>query len=1371
MTGGFKYRAFISYSHRDKQWGDWLLRGLERYRVPKRIAGTSGRDGAIPARLVPIFRDREELPSSADLGDQIRQALEQSAYLIVICSPNSARSRWVNEEILTFKRMGRENRILAVIVDGEPNAADKAQGDPGRECFPEGLKFRFGPDGAPSAERSEPIAADARPEGDGKENAKLKLIAGLLGIGFDALKQRELEAARRRARISQAIAASMLLLAFAAVAGGAVSWLTSVVAGQRLQAAQIAQSRMILEKAARVRPELAIPALLEALPRSVEHPDRPFVPEVAAQLAMELDVARDLLQLVPNAAEPIQQMRFAASGRTLIGVSGEGPSTVATWEIPSGRQTFRREWHEGIVDADLAPRARQLAFTLRVEGAPIHLIPIDGGEESDPLWIAAGRDKAVGLSFAAQAPDGAVVEVFGTFSELRFASVDPQSGRIFDVVTESCVARGMLGQNWLVPAGGLAVVWCDDGSVAVRRLDKRLNRVAKLQGFSAKPANAVRLDKVAASRSGRLLAIAPQGEGRVEVFSVQDGRQIAHIAVRGRDVRTLQFVGESEELFVDYTDGSADFVHADGTVAPAARTDGAREFGSPFGLAAIAASGERTLLAPGGGILELWQPREGKRIARIEENASAAVIALIAMPGGKGFVAARRDGTVEHRRESDGSLLQSWRFDGNAHRELMSSSGGAHLAAFVRDRICIVRLESADEPACRQFRRGVMSVEPMAEEGGFVAIADGLPQAIGPSPAEEPRALAAPEISTVLRLVKFDPTESRIAATSINNDVFVFDLKRGALERRIDRLGQDIEEIAFDRTGRFLAVRGRGSVDVFDLDDAKGAANWSVASSPQSMAFAGDALLVGVRNGTQAFALATGARLPERDLPADKGTAVGASADGTVILTQVALQAFAVWPPLAPHWSSFHEINGGLLPHAAISPDGVYVALSQLSGGMDASIVVRSSRDKGFAARLEVGGEVTSIAAAAFTADGAMLLVAREAGTVSLIDPATRVEIKTADCACGRPVLVQPSIAGDRVLVAGNAAAVVLELPSLAQLSAVTLLGTDPIWATADTELRTLALVGSSNVMLVSLPDGRRFDVTSAGVPSELIWIADAPLAWLARNGRRLALVRQSHLWVFDVASSKLEFDISIDGDVALGAIDDTGSALALSFRDHRLEVLDLDAKSNRFLLPDIPDLRSMTFSGPKNRQLLLEMLAGSAAVLDGRGSLVGVLKDPTGLAVSVEKVVPAGEQGYLGVVGGVDLMTRLGSAMVWDAETLVPAQFIRLDRAGSGPRLVIGRDAGLQIAVAPQGSRAFLFHDGSAASVVEVKTQNPQRIIDEACQRALHPLTAAERAQFFITGQDTNSRAERILAWLPAFLRGGGIVVGDRGSCPPLPN
>lgn len=205
-----RYFAFISYSHRDQRWADWLHKALETYRVPRRLVGQTTSGGVIPPRIAPIFRDRDELASSSDLGRTVNAALAQSRNLIVICSPASAQSRWVNEEVLAFKRLGGSDRIFCCIADGEPNATE-LPGLAAEECFAPALRFTLDASGKPTNERTEPIAADAREGKDGKANAKLKLVAGMLDVGFDALKQREQQ--RRNRRMAIVTAAALVIMA------------------------------------------------------------------------------------------------------------------------------------------------------------------------------------------------------------------------------------------------------------------------------------------------------------------------------------------------------------------------------------------------------------------------------------------------------------------------------------------------------------------------------------------------------------------------------------------------------------------------------------------------------------------------------------------------------------------------------------------------------------------------------------------------------------------------------------------------------------------------------------------------------------------------------------------------------------------------------------------------------------------------------------------------------------------------------------------------------------------------------------------------------------------------------------------------------
>ena len=202
----YRYSAFISYSHRDERWARWLQSALESYRVPSHLAHTGLVTSA--RRLGPVFRDRTDLPSATDLGSNIREALLGSTNLIVICSPAASASRWVNEEIRYFRSLGRHDRIFCLIVDGEPNASSRP-GSESQECFPPALRFLDGPEGPATGPRVEPVAADARPKADGKSNARLKLIAGLLGVGFDVLKQRDLRRRNRRLMLVTAFALAL----------------------------------------------------------------------------------------------------------------------------------------------------------------------------------------------------------------------------------------------------------------------------------------------------------------------------------------------------------------------------------------------------------------------------------------------------------------------------------------------------------------------------------------------------------------------------------------------------------------------------------------------------------------------------------------------------------------------------------------------------------------------------------------------------------------------------------------------------------------------------------------------------------------------------------------------------------------------------------------------------------------------------------------------------------------------------------------------------------------------------------------------------------------------------------------------------------
>lgn len=247
----FKYRAFISYSHRDTPWARWLHNALERYRIDRDLVGRETPTGPVPKTLRPIFRDRDEFSAGHSLTEQSLAALDASQFLVVLCSPNAARSKYVNEEVRHFKANGGDSRVIPMIIEGEP-------GDPQSDCFPPALRAKVGPEGLLTDEPEEPLAADARSQGDGKEIAKQKVIAGLLGLGLDEIMRRAERARKRHLRYVAALATVFLVLAVAAAGSAVYAYQMLTESNERLdEAIEIAYG--IVTKATAMSDRYGIP--------------------------------------------------------------------------------------------------------------------------------------------------------------------------------------------------------------------------------------------------------------------------------------------------------------------------------------------------------------------------------------------------------------------------------------------------------------------------------------------------------------------------------------------------------------------------------------------------------------------------------------------------------------------------------------------------------------------------------------------------------------------------------------------------------------------------------------------------------------------------------------------------------------------------------------------------------------------------------------------------------------------------------------------------------------------------------------------------------------------------------------------------------
>ncbi len=313
------YNAFISYRHTESDLyvARQVHRRLETFKVPRGVAQKIGNK-----KIQRVFRDQEELPIGSDLGENITKALEESEYLIVICSPQTPQSYWVQTEIETFIRLHGRDKILAVLVEGEP-----------AESFPKQLLTDE------TGKPVEPLAADVRGKSRSQITSKLRteivrLAATILGCSYDELKQRHKER-RMRKVIGVSMVISMLAVAF-----GIYSVYNYMAIQKNYEGKLINQSKYLadtslslLNKGDRITAGLIA---LEALPSADR--DRPVVTAAQFALSQALYAYENGMELVKDRLIKhdlqVKTIRYCQNGSKLVTVDQSG--NVYVWNTDDG---------------------------------------------------------------------------------------------------------------------------------------------------------------------------------------------------------------------------------------------------------------------------------------------------------------------------------------------------------------------------------------------------------------------------------------------------------------------------------------------------------------------------------------------------------------------------------------------------------------------------------------------------------------------------------------------------------------------------------------------------------------------------------------------------------------------------------------------------------------------------------------------------------------------------------------------------------------------------------------------------------------------------------------------------------------------------
>ena len=610
------YDAFISYSHAaDGELAPALEHGLERLARPW-----------YRLRAMAVFRDQSDLALTPHLWSTIVTKLDQSRYLVVLASPESAASAWVNKEVSHWCDTRGTEQLLLVVTGGEI-AWDDATNDftAGSTAVLPALRGRFS---------EEPLYHDLRWARDTPDlslhlsrfRGAVALVASTIrGVAPDDLESEDVRLHRRARRLAQAAVTVVVVLALLA------------------SAAAIAAVRNAQRADRRAREAIARQVGLQALDEPASALDRALLLALAAA-GLDKDAGSDRFRssrmLIGRYSRLDTILSAPATAGTLTSIralafSADGHQLAATTlEVAPGGQPAPSalRWQLG---GRRAPPTQAVA-----PAGPVAFVggssDLALGEAGQPLTVlpASGSDAAGG---EADAPGGSVVALRPEQARAvvrdgdQVALVDLTDGDHLASYAGTDAAPVLTSATAIFPlaGGGLAVVDAQTGAERARA--------------AGPPASMV----VANPDGSAIVGLGPAASGSglaITRWSTTGGQLVAAppVAVGGIGADAVS------RAVLSADGGSLLLVTGTGTtiVDPATGAVRASDAGAT-GVTAVDPTGR--FVAMGGGRLAIWdlthraagdrRPRAGQR-HRLERH----VLGDGGLPGGDRRSVARRVG-------------------------------------------------------------------------------------------------------------------------------------------------------------------------------------------------------------------------------------------------------------------------------------------------------------------------------------------------------------------------------------------------------------------------------------------------------------------------------------------------------------------------------------------------------------------------------------------------------------------------------------------------------------------------------------------------------------------------------------------------------
>jgi WD40 repeat protein len=902
LSEGLLYVAFLSYRSTDGPTARWLHRKLEGYRVPWRFVGTLGTNGrTIPRRIQPIFRDRDNARTAADVETVLAEELSRSDQLIVLCTPNAAGVQsWVGREIEIFRERRPAGAIHAIIAEGDPP-----------NCFPVQLLRRDERGGL-----RQPLAADLRPiaiGGDGESRAIVKLVAGLLGADFDALWGRD-----RRRRMWRAVGATGAAVALA-LAAFLVVEARQRERDERLQ--RVAREARTVLQAGDV--ELAALLAIVALGPDADNDTSDTrqtlldVFNTAPQLAFTLE-GESSGQIVRRSVDPSDasvHAAFSQDGRRLASASSDRTfGRVRMWDLQTRRKVWEVVWkrddrapyrHEpdGLL---FDPTGTRLAVAMK--GGTLHLLDVSGGAPRGTSlpqtngWVIADR-----MVFT---PDGNVL-----------ASSNAGLGiNLWDVADVSRPRPGMLRvpnsprSLAISPDSQTLAVSSFSGNVVLFDLRSQRSRVLAHKGPS--------VDALAFAPDGTMLYGATQKS--VLAWSLASPRPVEEKDLPSDwTAHDIRWIIPGRELLATW--------HATGTqlkretlaatsVNPAYVSGPAFESSGQLAAEAVSADGRWVATVAPGGRIRVWHRAE---------RPAVPISAVLRMSGSPGLAAMQSDASAiaavsRDYLVQDSSRLAYWHTDqsGAFVRRELPVSDGVEKVEFRPDRSAILltwvggrTFQLVEVPSMRASAMIARDDGPIGFYRSAVAPDGRRIVTTGPAgsiawtldrPADPPLILSR-QPATALA---FNDAGTHLALAEADRLRILGWPDTAARESILEPTALDgfpglsskvfpVERVVFSPSSSQILVASRFD-EVVAIDTTQMKPLWTVKASPKSIAFGGDMLYMHAPDGLSLWDVTRGERLgrlsrftvPFAPSAADRVAVAGAEEEGVQVL-DMALSAWA----------------------------------------------------------------------------------------------------------------------------------------------------------------------------------------------------------------------------------------------------------------------------------------------------------------------------------------------------------------------------------------------------------------------------------------------------------------------------------------------